>query len=285
MTSTIHPEHLFELDRQASLSEAERAARDQHLAACVSCRVEHGLRADFAREPLETEQDDALVQRAMSGALLALSRPPTKPHAPARWRLPASIAAAALAAGVAAAALRSERPPSAPPPPSVRPTTPPETRAVAPAPPGESPSPTPVAVTTASVAHIEPTNAAQLFARANAARRSGDVGRALPLYRRLLTEFGASREARTAEVTMARLLLDTQGNATESLGLFQRYQREQPDGTLAEEAVLGEAEALKLLGRRADEAAAWSRLLERFPTSVHRGRAEARLAEITPPAP
>jgi TolA-binding protein len=142
-----------------------------------------------------------------------------------------------------------------------------------------------VAATSASAAHVETASAAQLFARANAARRSGDVERALPLYRRLLTEFGASREARTAEVTMARLLLDTQGNATEALGLFQRYQREQPDGTLAEEAVLGEAEALKALGRRADEAAAWSRLVERFPTTVHRARAEARLAEIAPSPP
>jgi TolA-binding protein len=148
-----------------------------------------------------------------------------------------------------------------------------------------APSLTAPSVTTPSAAHVDSTSAAQLFARANAARRSGEVGRALPLYRRLLTEFGASREARTAEVTMARLLLDTQGSATEALGLFQRYQREEPNGTLAEEAVLGEAEALKLLGRRAEEAAALARLVERFPTTVHRGRAEARLAEIAPPPP
>lgn len=285
MTSTIHPEHLFDLDRQASLSDAERAARDQHLAACASCRVEHGLRADFAREQVETEQDDALVQRAMSGALMVLSRPEAKPRAPVRWRVPASIAAAALAAGVAAAAWRTERPPSAPPPPSVRPSTPPEPLTATATSAVETPSTPPVAVTTAPPAHVETPNAAQLFARANAARRSGDVGRALPLYRRLLTEFASSREARTAEVTMARLLLDTQGSATEALGLFQRYQRELPDGTLAEEALLGEADALKILGRRADEAAALSRLLARFPTTVHRGRAAARIAEIEASTP
>jgi outer membrane protein assembly factor BamD (BamD/ComL family) len=125
----------------------------------------------------------------------------------------------------------------------------------------------------------------RLFARANAARRAGAVSPALVLYRKLMTAFAGSREAQTSAVIVGRLLLDTQGSAAEALASFDRYAAEAPSGNLAEEALLGRAEALARLNRRADEAQALRALLERFPTTAYRARAEARLSEMSLPAP
>lgn len=284
MTSSSHPEELFELERQASLSDSQRAERDRHLAGCASCRFEHGLRSDFAREQVAGEDDEALLRRAVQGALGGVSRLPA-PRRAARWAVPSAVGAGLLAAGLAGAALRTERAAVAP---SLRPHQPATVAStVVPAPHTSPSSPRLVEVAppptpSASAERVAAPSAAQLFARANAARRLGDVNEALRLYRRLLAEHAASREARTSEVTMARLLLDTQGDAAEALRSFERYSRASPGGNLAEEALLGRSEALGRLGRRADEAAAWAALLERFPGTVHRTRAEARLREISP---
>jgi len=200
-------------------------------------------------------------------------------------------------AGLAAAAVRSGRGPV---PPRVARSAAPESAAQTLAAPSEQAPPTPSSNPALElVAHAANSpaqrgaaaesatadSAALLFAHANAARRSGSLPEALRLYRRLLSEFPSSREAQTSSVTMARLLLDTQGSAAEALTLFDRYTRAAPSGNLAEEAQLGRAESLARLGRSAEEAEAWRALLDRFPVSAHRARAEARLAEISPPAP
>jgi TolA-binding protein len=288
VTSSIHPEYLFDLERQASLTDSERALRDQHLQSCVSCRLEHGFRNDFAREPLDGKEDGALLDRAVLGALATITLPPA-PRRGRRWVAPAAIGATLLAAGLAAAALRSPRASGPAPAPSVSPAvvrSPP----IAPAPVEDvaaPPAPAPPAPKATAPATERPAiaTAAQLFARANSARRAGETSEAVRLYRRLLAEFPASREARTSEVTMARLLLDTQADAAEALDSFERYVREAPAGNLAEEARLGRAEALGRLGRAAEEASAWAELLEHFPATVHRGRAEARSKEIAAQAP
>jgi len=283
VTSSFHPEELFDLERQASLSESQRAARDRHLASCATCRLEHGWRGDFAREALDGDDDGALLERALGGALSAVSQVPASKRR-TRSAAASALGVGVLAAGFAAAALLrpaavapgpGPRPPVAAPPAPARLAAPPVARPQEMAPAREPSVP---------VARARPLSAAQLFGRANAARRAGDVDEAVRLYRRLLADHGASREARTSEVTMARLLLDTRGDAAEALRLFERYARAAPDGNLAEEALLGRAEALGRLGRGADEAAAWAALLQRFPGTVHRARAEARLREMSAPA-
>ena len=290
----IHPEELFDLERQASLSESERAARDAHLSSCSSCRLEHGWRGDFAREALSGDADRALLDRAMLGAIGVLSQPPRSRLLRGPW---ASAGVGILVAGLAAAAVRSGRGPV---PPRVARSAAPESAAQTLAAPSEQAPPTPSsspalelvahaanspAQRSAAAESATADSAALLFAHANAARRSGSLPEALRLYRRLLSEFPSSREAQTSSVTMARLLLDTQGSAAEALTLFDRYTRAAPSGNLAEEAQLGRAESLARLGRSAEEAEAWRALLDRFPVSAHRARAEARLAEISPPAP
>lgn len=285
MKSSIHPDYLFDLERQATLTESERALREQHLRSCSTCRLEHGFRSDFAREPLENAEDRALLERAVQGALATITLPPA-PQRLGRWVVPSAIGAGVLAAGLAAAALRDQRAPvvAASGPPSVvrplpAPASPAAPTATEPAKPAISSEPERMSPRPTT------TTAAQLFARANSARRAGETTEAVRLYRRLLAEFPASREARTSEVTMARLLLDTRGDAAGALGLLDRYVRESPDGNLAEEARLGRAEALARLEQPEAEAVAWAELLEYFPSTVHRGRAEARLQELAAPAP
>jgi TolA-binding protein len=289
VTTDLHPDGLFDLERQASLTESERQARDAHLAGCASCRMEHRLRADFAREPLVGSSDRALLDRATLGALAALSQSPRSASPRKRW---ASAGVGLLVTGLAAAAVRSGRQPTAPlSPPPAAPAIAQHTSA---GPASETPSlapsvsdglgvPTPGA--SSSVSRAPLATAPQLFARANAARRAGALPEALTLYRKLLADFPSSREALTSKVTMARALLDTQGNAGEALALFERYAQQAPAGNLADEALIGRAEALGRLGRSTDEADAWRALLARFPASAQRTRAEARLAELAPPPP
>ncbi len=46
----LHPEELFDKEEAGTLSEAERARLDAHVARCDACRLERQLRADFADE-------------------------------------------------------------------------------------------------------------------------------------------------------------------------------------------------------------------------------------------
>jgi TolA-binding protein len=290
----LHPEELFELERQASLTESERALRDQHLASCQTCRIEHGLRADFAREPLHRDDDRALIERALAGALANLAAPAPGASSRKAW---AVTAAGVLVAGLAAAAARSSVTDHATPPPAraAAPTLPPAERAK----PSSAALPPPSAVASAeptprvarppsinvprAADSAVSTSAAELFAQANAARRAGALSDASSLYRQLLAHFGDSREAQTSSVILGRLLLDSGGSASEALALFERYTRGAPAGNLAEEALLGRAEALARLGRAPDELEAWRTLLERFPQTAQRERAQARAAALSTP--
>ena len=121
--------------------------------------------------------------------------------------------------------------------------------------------------------------AADLFADANRARRSGDYGAAVTEYRRLSEQFPGSREEITGRMIVGELML-ARDNAAEALKQFDSYLAVRPDGTLAEEARVGRASALAALGRAADERAAWQELLRKHPASVHAERARARLNEL-----
>jgi hypothetical protein len=120
--------------------------------------------------------------------------------------------------------------------------------------------------------------AAQLFARANALRRGGEVAAALDVYRALQAAHPASAEAALSHVSVGRALLDGGGSAAAALAAFDAYLAR--GGPLAEEALIGRALALARLGRTADERLAWQALLARFPLSVSAARARARLEEL-----
>lgn len=122
---------------------------------------------------------------------------------------------------------------------------------------------------------------AKLFADANQARRSGDIGRASGLYHLLQDQFPGSAEAELSRVTLAFLLLDN-GDAQGALAGFERYLAGAAHG-LEAEALVGRARALGRLGRRDLEALAWQEVERKYPRSIYGRQAAERLAALGQP--
>jgi hypothetical protein len=312
----LHPDDLLDRDACDSLSPAEGERLERHLEKCSTCRMERQIRADFRREaePLHAEID---VPRLLSEALYLGRdvRPrPRRHRPPSRWRWSTLLVAAVLfVAGVAAGTWRQI---SAVPtdafvtlPSYARPfssraratngTGPTRLVAVA-APPAMTvlmlpsepapvlPSP-PVAVmpaaskiashrkTSDSSVRSSLPDAAELFARANDARRAGERADAAELYRVLVRSFPGSPEARESRAVMGRMLLDD-GDANAALRSFDDYLR--AAGVLREDVMVDRALALARLGRWREEANEWTSLLRAYPSSVHAERARERLLQL-----
>lgn len=251
--------------------------------------------ADELRAALEedatTDGDDALLARAVEGAASRLARervaslPPRRRSSKTlRFVLPL---AAAFAATVALAAFygttRDPEPVHVKPPPSpVAPVV-----EAPPAAPTTTPAETPTIsvddLPTAAAPQAPPPSAmpalgpAELFKMANAERRSGDVDRAVSLYRTLIDKHPDAAESQPARVSLGRLLLDKRGDANGALAQFDAYLANARDGALAEEARVGRATAFQRLGRASEEKAAWEDLLKQHPATVHATRARERL--------
>ncbi|XYI00345.1 tetratricopeptide repeat protein [Sorangium sp. So ce1128] len=236
----------------------------------------------------------------------------------ARWKRSAWLyaAAAVLACGVAAAALVQRRP-APEPTPSVR-LLQPSLRAVVsrpradaplvdePAPPAGEPAPegapAPAGAAAAPAGAALPELAApaarpqeaprgpgaaassaptaeQLFREANDARRAGSTQRAIELYRALQKGFARSPEATLSLVSLGSLLLNS-GSPAAALAQFDRYLGIAGARPLAVEALYGRGRALRALGRSADEAQSWRRLLREHPSSPYVEHARRRLAEL-----
>jgi TolA-binding protein len=129
-------------------------------------------------------------------------------------------------------------------------------------------------------AHLS--TAADLFAAAARARRARDLEGAIQRYRQLQSAFPRSPEARLSFVSLGDLLF-SRGAYLVALQQLDGYLHS-GETELLEEALLGRARALAALGRRADERAAWRLLLDRFPQSDYRWRAQQRLSVLDGPA-
>jgi hypothetical protein len=134
------------------------------------------------------------------------------------------------------------------------------------------------AVDTTEPVAKEPLPAAELFSKANQARRAGDVGRAAGLYHLLQDQFPGSAEAELSRVTLALLLLDS-GDARGALTGFERYLAGWSRG-LEAEALVGRARALGRLGRRDLEVAAWHEVRRKYPRSIYGRQASERLLAL-----
>jgi TolA-binding protein len=120
--------------------------------------------------------------------------------------------------------------------------------------------------------------AASLFSEANAARRSGDLARARRTYAQLIERHPSSDEAGLARVSLGKLLLAS-GDARGAEREFKRYLAA-GGGQLAEEALVGQAQALGIMQRSNDERQAWQRLLATYPSSVYATQAKQRLSAL-----
>jgi TolA-binding protein len=121
-------------------------------------------------------------------------------------------------------------------------------------------------------------DAASLFADASRARRDGNTGRALTLYRQLQRNYPSSPESLISVELSAKIMLD-RGDYSAAAADYDRYLH---DGTpvLNAEALVGRARAIEQLGQVDAAVAAWREVQERFPGSVHARLAAARLAAL-----
>jgi TolA-binding protein len=119
-----------------------------------------------------------------------------------------------------------------------------------------------------------PPSAAELLARAQEARAARTYGKSVQAYRQLLRLYPASGEARLAQVSLAQLQL-AQGNAAAALAGFDVYQRS--GGALSQEAHYGKIQALRALGRTAEERVEMRRFLARYPKSLQGAALQRRL--------
>jgi TolA-binding protein len=288
----LHPEDLLDREQQGRLSPEESERLHGHLRECEACRLERALRESVAR-PLSRE-DEQLAARAADAAAERFLQPAQARSSAAMMRWSTLVAALlaiciAFAAGAAVwpALARRFQPATAAAPTAVAPRLSDQGRAaravpqasaegvaepeglVAAAPALEAPVPT--------ATEHQTDGPADLFARANHARRQGETAGAAELYRDLQARFPRSNEALVSRVTLGRLLLDRLNQPSRALAQFDSYLVAVPRGGLREEALIGRALTLAQLGRGADEQRAWRMLVEEFPDSMYSERARSRL--------
>jgi TolA-binding protein len=123
-------------------------------------------------------------------------------------------------------------------------------------------------------AAVEPQTSSELFARANEARRNGDVEQAISLYERLAQAYPHSVEAEDAKILRGNLLL-SQRSPRAALRQFEDYR----SGALSLEALWGRAQALRKL-ESPDERAVLLELIRDYPASPYAEAAQKRLREL-----
>lgn len=293
----LHPEDLLERASRGSVSPAELARLTQHLAECAVCRVERALTLQAASDAAPLRDEELVVAR-LKRDVAARALTPSGGRAQRRRAFVVIALAAGSVASVAAAATfvivrRAATPPVMLAPPAIqRAVTADPPRSAAPlktAEPREvtadeataaEPSGQPESARQAAPVAVEPLSSSELFSRANQARRDGKVTEAVRLYRALQERFSGTSEELVSRVTLGRLLLDRLGDSRGALVQFNSYLASPGGGVLREEAMVGRALALGRMGRAAEERAAWQALLDAFPKSTQRKRAQARLVQL-----
>ena len=119
--------------------------------------------------------------------------------------------------------------------------------------------------------------ASSLLRQANAARRLGHIDEAIALLQTLQRDFPGSREAGLSHVSLGKLYM-SRGVAGTAAQEFSTYISS--GGPLSEEALLGRAQALAVLGRHIEERQTWELLLVRFPYSVYATEARSRISTL-----
>ncbi|HEX6277115.1 MAG TPA: tetratricopeptide repeat protein [Polyangiaceae bacterium] len=291
------------LSRRKALSAPEERRFQVYLGASDDARLFHEMGCDYDRMHTARPGDAALLARVRGRLLERYAGNTSRERR--RFRLPLLVAFGVLSAGVAGAAVgilghvtratvepattsATVNPPHRSAPAALDKGVPEHATAAAPgaAAPANASPPVERAPRSASVARPAPLaeipNVAlldprELFSRANAERKAGKVDEALLSYAELRRAFPRSPEATLSHVLSGRLLFG-RGDASRAAAEFGAYLARNPKGTLAEEALHGQAEAFRALGRSAEERGAWERLLERFPGSIHAATARERLS-------
>jgi TolA-binding protein len=285
MTDSL--EDLSARSRRGRLDESERRRLKAMLGASVEGRLLHRAGSDLDDEDSVLPGDDAIAAR-IADRLVAHVAKARAPRGRRRFVLLA-VAACLVTAVAAAGAARYRRAlvarrtvapvpievAAAAPAHRPEPVAPPSIAHDAPeAPTADEPFPSlpkPVAPAAASAPA-----ASELFASAARARRDGNHAEAIRLYASLQHRYPAAAESRAADISLGMLHL-ARGAPGTALEHFQRYLRHSADGELVSEALWGEGESLRRLGRADDARKSFAALLSRFPDSAYAAAARARL--------
>ncbi len=135
---------------------------------------------------------------------------------------------------------------------------------------GTKPSPRQATPTAGVKAPDKHPTAKQLFTLASQHKSSGKWSRAAELYSRLLQLYPSSEYAAVAQMALGKHALRA-GNPSSALHHFRTYQQRSSQSMTAE-AMWGEAQALKALGRRAESERVRRELERRFPRSPYAER-------------
>jgi hypothetical protein len=215
----------------------------------------------------------AVAASQRGSATVASASPPANGVAPTSAAAPVATGAP----GAKGAAAIADAPPALAITPDALPAAPPASNAAAK--PGGS-ARTRTSDATAAGSAPSGLTAAELFARANEARTSNEIARAVALHRELQARYPESREASTSRVGLGRILLDRADEPAAARAAFESYLAHDAAGPLAEEARAGRALASMRLGDAKAERAAWIDLLGHHPGSVHADRARQRLVVL-----
>lgn len=272
----LHPEQLFDALRKGRLTAADRARLEAHCARCTACTFElRWLEAPpIAAEP--TAEDCAYGEAALDNVLRTRGAQRIElPQTTVTWPLRLSVGVALLAVGAAVTWFVTQ--PGAVEEPRTLPpvvTHVPELSSQ----PSEAPRSVQQPELVGSSAKDTPVlSANQLLATARRAHTRGQIARAERLYRQVIEGYPATSAAGVAQLALGRLLYEDRARPSAALAQFDAYLRQQPTGSLAEEALYYRALSLDQLGQSARAAESLRTLLRRYPRSIYAGQARARV--------
>jgi transmembrane sensor len=116
--------------------------------------------------------------------------------------------------------------------------------------------------------------AEELLRAADAARAAGDWGRARTLFERILAEHPRDSRTSLAAFSLGKLLLEQLGDARSAARYFAQARSLAPGGSLAEDALAREVEALSRAGAKHEARLAAREYFERYPNGRRRALVE-----------
>lgn len=140
----------------------------------------------------------------------------------------------------------------------------------------EPPSPPAPSATDSATVAPKPPSASEMLSAARALRASGNASGAAEGYRRLMAVHPKSAEARAALLSLAELQLGPLGDPAGALRSYDAYLKS-GGGGLSQEAHYGRIQALRRLGRAAEERTAIEAFIKAYPNSVQARALESRL--------
>jgi TolA-binding protein len=275
--------------RSGVASEQDKTAFDAHWMSCESCRMTLEVMDDFDALGEAESGDGERVARMSARVVATLGKPARMPVrlAVGPWLLMvAAVAFAGVAIAGGAYLLTHRTVAQAPPPlsaaPTIRtphPTVEVQTERLDASPDQEVEGGNDASVPQEPAAFVKAqVSAAALYRAANDARRGGNPALAIGSYQRLQQQYPGSAEARASRVSLGGSLLKS-GSAAAALAQFDAYLAS-GGGQLTAEALFGRAQALRALGRSAEEVQNLRLLVGSYPDSAYATHAKRRLQEL-----